>query len=138
MRVRKKAIDIVFFLAVLIFSVTPGMGQENSLQWEALDSGEKQILAPFQDKWNELSPTKQNRLNQGAKTWNALPLEQKKIFKQKLQTWKQKTPDEINHIRKQFGRFQNLPEIEKQSLRKAYEDFKYLPPEKQLLGREPH
>ncbi|PIP72886.1 MAG: hypothetical protein COW89_03985 [Nitrospinae bacterium CG22_combo_CG10-13_8_21_14_all_47_10] len=123
--VKKRIINIILFLAMLIFSANPGSGQENPLKWGELTPGEKQVLTPLQEKWDKLSPAKQHRLNEGAKAWNTLNLEQKKSFKQKLQVWKQKIPDEKLHIRKQFARFQNLPETEKQALRKAYEEFKH-------------
>lgn len=117
-------------MTLLASSATPCMSQENAIKWDSLNSNQKQILAPLQDKWSKLSPAKQKRLNEGAKTWNALSLE-KKVFKQILQTWKLKTLDEKKQMRNQFGLYQNLPNIKKLSLRKIYEEFKHLPTEKQ-------
>ena len=83
-----------FFLLALIFTASPGMGQdqENSIKWDELHSEEKKTLAALQDKWDALSPEKQNRLNSGAKKWNTMSPEQQKNSQAKNPNLETKNP----------------------------------------------
>lgn len=87
LKVKKKTINLLplLFLIVLIIAASPSMGQDqkNSIKWDELRSGEKQILAPLQDKWDKLSPAKQNRLKNSAMKWNAMSPEQQKNLQAK-------------------------------------------------------
>ena len=59
--------NLLLLSTLLLYSANPSMGQEISMKWKELDSAEKKILAPLQNKWNNFSPAKKNRLTKGAK-----------------------------------------------------------------------
>ncbi len=104
--------------------------------WKSLDQGTRQMLAPLQSRWNQISPHAQQHLMRRAKQWEKLPAYRQKRIRRHIRHWQQMSPAERRHVRTNERIYEQLTPAQRAQLHRAFEEYKQLPEDKKKALRE--
>jgi hypothetical protein len=85
--------------------------------FQALDPGQRQLLAPLSGAWRGLDEPTRNRLRANAAHWQALPAEQQRALVQRMTAWDDLPAATRARRRAPFAAWEALPRDEQAQLR---------------------
>ena len=82
------ALRCIVAVALLALSV-PAFAQAPSaaappVPWSGLSAGQQQLLRPYANQWQSLTPERQAALARGSQRWLAMPPEQRDLARQRF------------------------------------------------------
>ena len=110
-----------------------------SPKWSELSPQEREVLAPLQGDWEGLDAQRKQKWRGIAQRYPQMrPDEQHKIQEQ-MRPWSQLTPDQRRAAREQYKSISKLPPEQKSDVKQKWEEYQSLPPEqrKALATRPP-
>lgn len=106
------------------------------VDWQSLDTGARQILAPLKPRWERMPPHVQHHIMRKAQRWEHLPSSRREAIRQRISRWEGMSPTDRRRARANHRVYRHLTRQQRTRLHDAYERFKGLPPEQQKQLRE--
>jgi hypothetical protein len=104
----------VILLALVLFSTSSQLCADD-FRWKSLKAAEQTILKPYQQRWDQLTPIRRERLSHGARLKSLSNNVQDRI-KIKHKWFKKLSPDQQKELRKRWG---SLSKEERRKMRKS-------------------
>lgn len=131
-----KVIRTRFLISCLLLTLgATGYAQEK-LAWSALSPGEREVLQQLEERWDELSAERQERLRRGASRWLQMGPEERQSAQTIQRRFQNLTPQQQQQINQRFQRFNLLERDRQQQLRNIQRRFRSLPEEERARLRE--
>lgn len=117
-------IALALALVAPVQAVVPDL---RSPMWVKLTPQQKQTLAPLAQDWDKLDDThKRKWLGVADRYPNMAPEEQERIQK-RMKNWAELTPDERRKAREQFKNLQKAPPEQREALKQKWQEYESLP-----------
>ncbi len=112
-----------FVIGLLLFSSSAWAGQT----WQALDTTQRQALAPLAQQWHTLPDAQQQGLLRLAKRYPSLTPIEKQRFQKKLIVWNKLTPEQRRAAREKYRTLSKNPHVKREHLLKQARAKKLAP-----------
>jgi hypothetical protein len=94
---------------------------ERGTTWGSLSAAQQQALAPLQNDWATLEPTRRSKWLELAGRFPTMPPEERRRVQERMAAWVRLTPAERTNARMQFQEVRQLPAEERQAKWQAYQ-----------------
>jgi hypothetical protein len=119
----------------LVFGLPGNAGADESPVWDRLSREQREILAPLERDWNSLdaasrsrwlglaerypnlTPERQQRVQERMRQWAALSPEERQKASERYRRMREMTPQQRKELRERWERYQQLPEEQRRELR---------------------
>jgi hypothetical protein len=107
------------------------------ITWSQLTAEQQQILAGFENNWEQLPPGRQVALAKGTtERWLTMTPDQRERASERFSRWQSLTDEQRAQIRERYQNFQDLTPDEQARLRENFRRFRDLSPERRQELRE--
>lgn len=121
-------------LACALLLALPAPCAENP-DWSELDSGTRELLAPWRDNWATLAVADRTRLLANTKRWQAMDSAAHDAFGHRSADWQALSPAERARRRARYAAWRALPPDDQARIRAAAARFAALPAAQQATMR---
>lgn len=131
-------VKLVTALVAILFMAALGGAAESAqrIPWQSLNSGERELLGRYADRWDSLPYERQERLLRSAERYSRMSPQERMDAKERSRRVKELPPERKERLQKKADQFQKLPPQEQEQVRERYKWYRDLPPEKRKMLRE--
>lgn len=116
-------------LCVVLAAFAAGANAQG-IAWEDLSEAQRELLAPQQQNWSQLDPSRQEQIARGADRFLEMNRGDRAAARDRFQVWQGMTPEQRAAARERYQEFRRLPSGERAQLLDTYRRYRMMPPER--------